>query len=58
MRTSVHLPEAIAHYPGDDLISRIYWIITERQPVMLINEKFPLQERHMLSGFLEQRVLR
>jgi chorismate-pyruvate lyase len=37
-----HLPETIERYTGNDFISRTYRIIAEGQPVMLINEKFPL----------------
>lgn len=37
-----NLPEAIECYTGSDFISRTYRIIVDRQPVMMINEKFPL----------------
>lgn len=36
------LPEAIEAYTGNDFISRTYRIIVGCQPLMLINEKFPV----------------
>lgn len=38
------LPEAIAHYTGNDFLSRTYRIVADGQPVMLINEKFPFHD--------------
>lgn len=35
------LPEAIAHYTGNEFLSRTYRIVANGQPMMLINEKFP-----------------
>lgn len=39
---AINLPEAIEQYTGNEFISRTYRIIAGEQPVMLINEKFPL----------------
>jgi chorismate-pyruvate lyase len=36
------LPDAIRHLAGEEFISRTYRIIAGGQPLMLINEKFPL----------------
>ena len=38
------LPEDIDCYTGSEFVSRTYRIITEGQPVMIINEKFPLHQ--------------
>lgn len=39
-----NLPETIERYTGSHFISRTYRIITGGQPVMLINEKFPINQ--------------
>lgn len=41
--TLADLPAAIARETGNDFISRTYRIIAAGQPLMLINEKFPVQ---------------
>jgi chorismate-pyruvate lyase len=39
-----NLPETIERYTGSNFISRTYRIIAGGQPVMLINEKFPIDQ--------------
>lgn len=39
-----NLPETIERYTGNHFISRTYRIIAGGQPVMLINEKFPIDQ--------------
>ncbi len=36
------LPSAVAHLEGEKFISRAYWVLANQEPLMLINEKFPL----------------
>ncbi len=36
------LPEAVLQATGGEFISRTYRIITRKQPIMLITEKFPV----------------
>lgn len=36
------LPEALLHLEGEPFLSRTYRIVTKGQPIMLINEQFPL----------------
>lgn len=38
------LPAALGHLTGQDLLSRTYRVIVAGQPLMLINEKFPLHD--------------
>ena len=45
-----NLPEAIKRCTGSDFISRTYRIIADGQPVMLINEKFPVEANHALGN--------
>ena len=35
------LPSAVAHLEGETFISRAYRVFANREPIMLINEKFP-----------------
>ncbi|MCB0060913.1 MAG: DUF98 domain-containing protein, partial [Caldilineaceae bacterium] len=42
------LPEEIARYTGHDFLSRAYRIIAGGQTLMLINEKFSLEEHHAI----------
>ena len=42
--TLADLPEEIARYTGHEFISRTYRILAGGQPLMLINEKFPVEE--------------
>lgn len=42
--TIPNLPETIEQETGNEFISRTYRIIVGNQPVMLINEKFPLRQ--------------
>lgn len=42
--TISNLPERIERETGNEFISRTYRIIVGNQPVMLINEKFPLRQ--------------
>lgn len=42
--TISNLPEMIERETGNEFISRTYRIIVGNQPVMLINEKFPLRQ--------------
>ena len=37
-----NLPEALLHLEGKPFLSRTYRIVTDGQPIMLINEQFPL----------------
>lgn len=43
-----NLPEEIERCTGHEFISRTYRIIADDQPVMLINEKFPVEEGHVI----------
>ena len=38
------LPETLLHLEGEPFLSRTYRIVAEGQPIMLINEQFPLNE--------------
>ena len=38
------LPETLLHLQGEPFLSRTYRIVTGGQPIMLINEQFPLNE--------------
>jgi len=38
---TTELPEAISHFTNNGFLSRTYRISSGRQPIMLINEKFP-----------------
>ena len=40
--TLTDLPAAIAHLQGEVFISRAYRVLANQEPLMLINEKFPL----------------
>ena len=42
IETLKNLPLAIAHLEGETFISRAYLILANQEPLMLINEKFPL----------------
>ena len=42
IETLTDLPTAIAHLKGESFISRAYLVYTNQEPLMLINEKFPL----------------
>lgn len=42
IETLKDLPPAIAHLKGETFISRAYLILANQEPLMLINEKFPL----------------
>ena len=42
IETLTDLPSAIAHLEGETFISRTYRVFTDQEPLMLINEKFPL----------------
>lgn len=44
------LPEEVARYTGNEFISRTYRIIAGDQPLMLINEKFPIEEGHVIRN--------
>ena len=46
-----NLPEEIERCTGHEFISRTYRIIANDQPVMLINEKFPVEEGHVIRDF-------
>ena len=37
-----NLPSAVAHLEGKTFISRTYRVFANREPLMLITEKFPL----------------
>ncbi len=43
------LPEAISHLNKTDFVSRTYRIIVGEKPIMLINEKFPMDEKQLPS---------
>ena len=36
------VPEAIGHLEGEPFLSRTYRIVSDKEPLMLINERFPL----------------
>lgn len=38
------LPSSIAHFEGNPFLSRTYRIVANEKPLMLITEKFPLEE--------------
>ncbi len=42
IETLGNLPPAVAHLEGETFISRAYRVFANREPLMLINEKFPL----------------
>ena len=42
IETLTDLPTAIGHLEGETFISRAYRVFTNEEPLMLINEKFPL----------------
>ena len=42
IETLIDLPPAIAHLEGETFISRAYRVFANQEPLMLINEKFPL----------------
>ena len=42
IETLTDLPPAIAHLEGETFISRAYRVFANQEPLMLINEKFPL----------------
>lgn len=42
IETLTHLPSAIAHLEGKTFVSRAYRVFSDQEPLMLINEKFPL----------------
>lgn len=42
IETLTDLPTAIAHLEGESFISRAYLVYAGQEPLMLINEKFPL----------------
>ena len=42
LKRSKDLPEALAHLERKPFLSRTYRIVTDGQPIMLINEQFPL----------------
>jgi chorismate-pyruvate lyase len=44
------LPAEIARYTGNEFISRTYRIIAGEQPLMLINEKFPVEEGYVIRN--------
>ena len=46
---AIGLPDAINHLEGKPLLSRTYRIIANKQPIVLINEKFPFDESANLS---------
>lgn len=46
-----NLPEEIERCTGHEFISRTYRIIADDQPVMLINEKFPVEEGDVVRNF-------
>ncbi|MCY3741234.1 MAG: chorismate pyruvate-lyase family protein [Candidatus Poribacteria bacterium] len=43
IETLIDLPPAIAHLEGDSFISRTYLVLTNQEPLILINEKFPFE---------------
>ncbi len=42
IETLTDLPSAVAHLAGETFISRAYRVLANQEPLMLINEKFPL----------------
>lgn len=42
IETLTDLPPAVAHFEGETFISRAYRVFADQEPLMLINEKFPL----------------
>ncbi|MYK17109.1 DUF98 domain-containing protein [Candidatus Poribacteria bacterium] len=42
IETLTDLPSAVAHLEGETFISRAYRMFANQEPIMLINEKFPL----------------
>ena len=42
IETLTDLPPAVAHLEGETFISRAYRVFANQEPLMLINEKFPL----------------
>lgn len=42
VETLTDLPSAIAHLEGKTFVSRAYRVFSDQEPLMLINEKFPL----------------
>ena len=42
IETLTDLPSAVAHLEGETFISRAYRVFANQEPLMLINEKFPL----------------
>ena len=42
IETLRNLPSAVVHLEGETFISRAYRVFANREPLMLINEKFPL----------------
>ena len=42
LETLKELPSTIAHLEGETFISRAYLVLANQEPLMLINEKFPL----------------
>lgn len=48
--TIADLPTEIARHTGHDFISRTYRILAGGQPLMLINEKFPIQDEDRLRN--------
>ena len=41
-----NLPNAVKMHTGTEFVSRTYRIIADQQPIMLINEKFPIASRN------------
>ena len=42
IETLIDLPSAVAHLEGENFINRAYLVFANQEPLMLINEKFPL----------------
>ncbi len=42
IETLTNLPPAVAHLEGETFISRAYLVLAHQEPLILINEKFPL----------------
>lgn len=42
IETLTDLPSAVAHLEGETFINRAYRVFADQEPLMLINEKFPL----------------
>ena len=42
IETLTDMPSALAHLEGETFISRAYRVFADQEPLMLINEKFPL----------------